>query len=399
MELKDGLRSLVRIDFGGRVHKQFRGSQARERCENEIRILRALEDRGCLHVPRLLEHDIGQLTIVTSNCGKPVEAIPQAKVTALFHELEQVYGVRHDDAADRNITYDARAGRFCIIDFELAELLPLPSPQSGPSIVHRIRWAVGSDRGAHHAGNEDAWLVLELDGLRGRRLGDHGERFLETPLLFAVADGMGGGRAGELASRLVLAGIRRKVHRLALDQSAHWRRQLEELIKEAHRDLNAFAQRDPKLEGMGCTLTLGLFYEQRVLVGHLGDSRLYLWREGETSQISRDHTFAFAAWKRGEMQEYAYRQHPRRSALYEAIGGGRERVSPLVLEFPSLPGDRYLLCTDGIIDGLWEEQIARFLTQPPPTETVRDDLMVKARAGDRSDDATALLVDFAYRNA
>ena len=82
-ELKDGIRSLVRIDFQGHVHKVFRGTAAEERCANEIRILQALEERECPNVPRLLEHHLDELTIVTSNCGRTAPALSKRKAPEL----------------------------------------------------------------------------------------------------------------------------------------------------------------------------------------------------------------------------------------------------------------------------------------------------------------------------
>jgi Ser/Thr protein kinase RdoA (MazF antagonist) len=121
-EVKDTARALVRIGYDGRVHKIFRGHQARERFENEVLVLKYLEGRGCPFVPRLLECDAATLKIVTDNCGTRVDHLGEERMKELYAELEQ-YGVRHDDAFMRNITYRARDGRFCIIDFEFATLL------------------------------------------------------------------------------------------------------------------------------------------------------------------------------------------------------------------------------------------------------------------------------------
>ena len=121
-EVKDTARALVRIGFDGRVHKTFRGHLAKERFENEVRILRHLELMRCSFVPRLLEAFPDELKIVTTNCGTRVDHISAEKMNELFGELEQ-YGVRHDDAFMRNVTYRNSDGRFCLIDFELATLL------------------------------------------------------------------------------------------------------------------------------------------------------------------------------------------------------------------------------------------------------------------------------------
>ncbi len=127
-EAKNTPRAVVHIGYDGRVHKLFRGHNAQERFENEVRVLRLLEERGCDYVPRLLESDPEKLTIVTTNCGSRVDHISDARIKELFDELERDYGVRHDDAFARNITYRRSDGRFCLIDFELATVLDPPAP-------------------------------------------------------------------------------------------------------------------------------------------------------------------------------------------------------------------------------------------------------------------------------
>lgn len=133
-EAKNTQRSVVRIGYDGRVHKTYRGPRARERFDNEVLVLRTLEERGCDHVPRLLNADPANLTIITSNCGARVEHLTEAKVQELFSNLEHEFGIRHDDPFDRNVTYRSRDGRFCIIDFEFAVILPDPKqPGTSPN--------------------------------------------------------------------------------------------------------------------------------------------------------------------------------------------------------------------------------------------------------------------------
>lgn len=122
-EVKDTLRATVRIGFDGRVYKTFRGPNAQERFTTEVNVLRHLEKRGCPFVPRLLEADPDQLKIVTTNCGTRVEHLDETRMKELYADLEP-YGVRHDDAEMRNVTYRQSDGRFCLIDFEFATLLP-----------------------------------------------------------------------------------------------------------------------------------------------------------------------------------------------------------------------------------------------------------------------------------
>jgi tRNA A-37 threonylcarbamoyl transferase component Bud32 len=122
-QVKDTLRATVRISYDGRVHKTFRGPQAEQRFANEVLILRHLEARSCPFVPRLLEAHPEELRIVTTSCGARVEHLDADRTRELFGELE-AYGVRHDDPEMRNVTYRQSDGRFCLIDFEFATLLP-----------------------------------------------------------------------------------------------------------------------------------------------------------------------------------------------------------------------------------------------------------------------------------
>ena len=131
-EAKNTARAVVHIGYDGRVHKTFKGPQACERYENEVRVLDFLQKHGCAFVPEIIEKNDEQLYLVTTNCGNRVEHVSDGKKKQLFAELEQ-YGVRHDDAEVRNITYDSKRGRFCIIDFEFATIL-LPGYPPAPEI-------------------------------------------------------------------------------------------------------------------------------------------------------------------------------------------------------------------------------------------------------------------------
>jgi tRNA A-37 threonylcarbamoyl transferase component Bud32 len=124
-KVKDTLRATVHLGFDGRVFKAYHGPDAEKRFANEVRVLRHLEARGCPFVPRLLEADEAKLRIVTTNCGSRVERLDEKRSREIFAELEQ-FGVRHDDPDVRNVTYRFSDGRFCLIDFEFATILPEP---------------------------------------------------------------------------------------------------------------------------------------------------------------------------------------------------------------------------------------------------------------------------------
>jgi hypothetical protein len=123
LQVKDTLRATVQLSFDGRVFKTYHGPHAKERFTKEVEVLRFLEERNCPFVPRLLEADAKKLRIITTNCGSRVEHLDEKRTKELFAELEK-YGVRHDDPDVRNVTYRQTDGRFCLIDFEFATILP-----------------------------------------------------------------------------------------------------------------------------------------------------------------------------------------------------------------------------------------------------------------------------------
>lgn len=128
LKLKDTERSLVSLTFDGCVVKQYRGHLMRQRMENEIRVLEHLKRVCCPFVPRLVSCDRQAVQIVVTACGVSATHVSPAKLNQLFEELRE-YGVEHEDAELRNITYDARAGQFCVIDFEFARIIDQPERQ------------------------------------------------------------------------------------------------------------------------------------------------------------------------------------------------------------------------------------------------------------------------------
>jgi hypothetical protein len=133
IKVKDTLRATVNLTFDGRVIKQYHGPNAQERFAQEVRVLKFLEAQKCNFVPRLLEADPERLRIITTNCGSRVDHLDDPRRIELFKELES-YGVRHDDPDMRNVTYRQSDGRFCVIDFEFATILPgFEEPMTQPT--------------------------------------------------------------------------------------------------------------------------------------------------------------------------------------------------------------------------------------------------------------------------
>ena len=401
-ELKDGIRSKVTLDFQGRVHKWFRGTDAEKRYANEVAVLKALAERGCPNVPQLLEEHPEEVYFVSTNCGAPADGISKAKSDALFAELERDYGIRHEDPEPRNITYNAKQGRFNLIDFELATVLEKDkgAPPKCENGIVRATWAAASRQGKTHKANDDFWLALRINEQGSVKADAVGETLLDPEhLVLAVSDGMGGNAAGELASRLIMAWIRKHAAQLyaTADDDAEMAKRLRTLAEEAHQGLNKVAARDlAALKGMGATLSLVYITPCKVHFAHIGDSRIYL-AEPSTGEppraLTTDHNYAWRDWKAGKITEVSYRMHPRRSVLYDVMGGNHPKISPQIGSLPLTLPARFLLCTDGVSDGFWEKHFVGAMEAKSRTKELCSEVLEKAYEACGNDDTTLIVTD------
>lgn len=352
---KDGIRSIVRVGYDGKVYKTFRGTDSDKRFENEIRVLKVLEARGCDYVPKLLDSDPDTLTIVTTNCGKPVSKLSDEKTKSLFDELQREYGVIHDDPFDRNITYHERMGRFCIIDFELAQILD-EEPESAGVVVS---WAGETRDGTRKSGNDDSLAAFASDDGWARELQLQGQsKISEQGVVLAVSDGMGGVKGGDFASQVAVSELRRFLPGRMGDfrQSADPLAELESAVSDLHDHVNRLAATHG-FKGMGATLVCGLFIGSRMHFAHVGDSRIYRFHEGEMTQLTMDHTRVGRMFRDGKVNEREARSHPNRNVLQQVIGADCLQVKPQLGTCRLEAGDWFLFCSDGVIDGLWDKNI------------------------------------------
>jgi len=416
-DAKDTARALVKIGYDGSVHKFFRHKNAQERFENELRVLQYLESRGCDFVPRVLGYDTEHLELVTTNCGGRVDRMDDEKLKSLFDQLE-TFGVRHDDPFLRNVTYNPKTGHFCLIDFEFATILnaPADTPPPPPKLegpinadefveperLKTIKWSGHGDVGKIRKNNEDEFMGVAFNRYEFIYLAANGSVPIDGfDYIFAVSDGMGGERSGEFASKFAVDNITRLMpQRFQLNvrhQSAGIRDCLREMFLGIHRQLTVLGQSYDEGKNMGATLSLVWFIEDRFYYGHIGDSRIYfLKRGGGLQQISHDHTHVGWLRRRGELNERQARTHPRKNVLSQALGSGNQFVTPQIGELKLEPGDRLLLCTDGVVEGLWDhalEDLIRF----PPNELVADPparrLVESAVKADGRDNATAIVIE------
>jgi len=186
--------------------------------------------------------------------------------------------------------------------------------------------------------------------------------------LLVVADGMGGHLGGEEASRIAVTSMEEVFDRGGDDP--------EDLLRQALDRANAAvfeaAAHNPKLAGMGTTVVALLFVpERRVWVAHVGDSRAYRLRQGRFEQLTRDHSVVGSLQRMGHITEEEARVHPQRNEILRAVGT-QERVEVEIAHLGIQPGDRYLLCSDGLSGMVTDSEIARVLGQREPAAAVHE---------------------------
>ncbi|MFD0274995.1 PP2C family protein-serine/threonine phosphatase [Kitasatospora sp. NPDC127111] len=232
-----------------------------------------------------------------------------------------------------------------------------------------LRFAAGSHKGLIREGNEDS-------GYAG-------------PRLLAVADGMGGAAAGEVASSEVLGSIVR------LDEDvpgADLLTLLGDAVQGANDRLRQMVEEDPQLEGMGCTLTAMLWTGQRMGLVHVGDSRAYLLRDGALVQITQDHTWVQRLVDEGRITPEEAETHPQRSLLMRALDG-RGQVEPDLSIREVRAGDRYLICSDGLSGPVSHQTLQDTLGSfYAPEQTVQELIQLALRGGG-PDNITCIVAD------
>jgi PPM family protein phosphatase len=268
--------------------------------------------------------------------------------------------------------------------------------------VHRLQWSGWTDRGKVRPNNEDSFLGLQFDARETHHLGRHGEASLKsTDFAFAVSDGMGGAMAGEYASRIAVEKITRLLPRSfqqsAVGLEAGFADVLTELFGETHRALAYVGSCYEECHGMEATLSLCWFTPGWMYFGHVGDSRIYYLpaRDGGIKQLSHDDTHVGWLFRNGKLNEREARSHPRRSVLQKALGGGNQFVDPQVGAVAYEPGDRFLLCTDGLVEGLYTHHLVELLLSPEANgnDASPARLLVEASLeNDGRDNTTALLI-------
>lgn len=205
--------------------------------------------------------------------------------------------------------------------------------------------------------------------------------------LFVVADGMGGHNAGEIASSLVVE------HMLRIDDGGeNFSEDLQAMLLTANRALLDYAQNNAECEGMGTTVAVLHLEGTNATVGHVGDSRVYHWRDGELIRLTRDHSLVEELVQNGGITVEQARTHPQRHILTRALGGP-EIPEVEIIRIPIKPGERFLLCTDGLTGPITDQALAEAMKQAGDPQALADQLVSQANAKGGPDNITVMVIE------
>jgi protein phosphatase len=268
--------------------------------------------------------------------------------------------------------------------------------------TRRLHWFGQTDPGRIRKNNEDSFLAIQFDARETHYLGKIGDASMgHFDYVFAVSDGMGGEKAGEFASRITVETIMRLLPRsykqAAMGLVPDFEDVLPELFDQIHRSLMHYGGSYAECAGMGATLSLCWFTPTRMYFGHIGDSRIYhLPARGGIQQISHDDTHVGWLYRNAKINEREARSHPRRNVLQRALGADHQFIDPQVGALDLEAGDRFLLCSDGLVEGLFDAKILELISHAPPAPSdlnVAQRLIHAALGGATRDNITALVIE------
>lgn len=255
-------------------------------------------------------------------------------------------------------------------------------PRASDALAETIRVAVAAESdAAGRAENQDIAMALALPSAGGAGPSED--------FLLLVADGMGGEPAGDVASGIASRTVRDEFPALP---SGDLGQAMKQAFRRANDAIYREAEADSTRTGMGTTLTAALLQGRYATIAHVGDSRAYLLRGDGLTQVTRDHSLVQDEAAAGRVSKSAARNDPRRNILTHSVGGSARLDSklPSIFELTLLPGDRLLLCTDGLYDVLDDVDLRRALSVADPGEAVRT-LVQLAKERNTQDNATAVV--------
>ncbi|MGZ5325322.1 MAG: Stp1/IreP family PP2C-type Ser/Thr phosphatase [Solirubrobacterales bacterium] len=218
----------------------------------------------------------------------------------------------------------------------------------------------------------------------GRQRNANEDSYFARAPIFAVADGMGGAQAGEVASSIAARAFEKN-----LDESKSAERQLREIAQQANTEIHELAEKDSSRAGMGTTLTTALLRGDEVSIAHVGDSRAYVFRDGELKQLTKDHSLVEELRRQGRLTDEEAEEHPQRSIITRALGP-EDKVKIDTLSFAARNDDVFLLCSDGLTTMVGEEQIGEILADAKSLKSAVTKLIEAANSAGGRDNITAV---------
>lgn len=244
-----------------------------------------------------------------------------------------------------------------------------------------MRFAVKSDRGKVREVNEDSYNIIA--GYSG------------IPTVFLIADGMGGHNSGEVASKMAVDLASEYIFMLpssAFDEEnilAH----ISEIMKKANESITEAAGQKEVHTGMGTTFIIAVVLSTRMYIGHIGDSRVYLIRDGNMQRLTTDHSFVEELVKNGTLTREEAENHPRKNLITRALGGSIDiEIDTYICDI--LPGDQFVLCTDGLTNMVPENEIKLVIEETGDPEAACTELIERANRYGGDDNTTVVVVKY-----
>jgi PPM family protein phosphatase len=284
----------------------------------------------------------------------------------------------------------------------------------------KLTGASKTDVGKQREQNEDSpYMRISEDGVRG---------------LFIVADGMGGYQAGEVASKLAVQKIsealrsflvpvseqptiklaplvdqetikltpaqseelnakQRKTRKLPeTPVTKNVEEQLKAAIRQANKAILSYGEEQSSARGLGCTVTTALVQDDQAFIANIGDSRVYLYREGTLKPLTKDHSLVYRLVEAKQIEPDDIYSHPQRNLIYRSLGAGHKNVDPDVFHTSLLAGDSLLLCSDGLWEMVRNQELLKVLKENSDAQKICDILIDLANAHGGEDNITAVLV-------
>jgi len=213
---------------------------------------------------------------------------------------------------------------------------------------------------------------------------------LEDKPLFIIADGMGGHKAGEIASNLAVEIIRKSFNK---DTNKYIEERILNSIDEANNKIYNKAINEEECSGMGTTVTLVYIDDKQLYIGHVGDSRAYVLKDNKLCQITEDHSLVEELIKNGSISREEAKQHPQRNIITRAVGTG-ENIDVDIILIPKEDVDMFLLCTDGLTNMLEDEEIKYYLLNGQNMQKACEDLVNISNDKGGYDNITVIAVKF-----